>query len=329
MSSQIKIATFNTANLVLPETRYYGKEMYSKDDYNKKIHWIAAQLQSLNADIVAFQEVFHRQALDEAIRLSGIYPVYHLVMDHEHEGRSPASVILSRFEILDHKSISEFPAHSYLKVEEKDIPFRHFRHPIQQAAIRLPNQKLVEVFSIHMKSKRPIMENGHSEDDYDTFAYGMGMARSLYIRTAEAVALRAILSQVMSRNDRAVIVMGDLNDSVHSVTSTIITGEMPQRRFSGDAKKQVMDQILFSTYFMQARNADRDVFFTHIHNGHYENLDHILLSEEFYHHNVHRIGSVEYMKTYNDHLIDSTLTDEELPVWLSDHAQVLVSIELK
>ncbi len=326
---KIKIASFNLANLVLPDTAYYGHNIYAKEEYSNKTAWIAHQLRSMNADIVAFQEVFHKDALVHTINESGIYKDFHLAIDESHKGRSPANAILSRFPIQSSRIIKEFPENSLLKLEDGAVAFHHFRHPVLNARIRLPNGKSVEVFSVHLKSKRPLMEEGHRDDDYNTFSYGKGKARALFIRTAEAVALRSILSSVMQSNDLPVIVMGDLNDSVHSVTSSIITGDEPQRRFSTDAKRQIRDEILYSTYFMQARQSDRNVYFTHIHNGHYESLDHILLSQEFYPANNERIGQVEYMKTYNDHLIDSTLTDEELPSWLSDHAQVLVSLELK
>lgn len=328
MGKNLKLASFNTANLVLPETVYYRRESYSREEYDKKIAWISGQLQMLQADVVAFQEVFHREALEEAIQQSGVYSEYYLAMDEHKAGKSPCSAVLSRYPILSQESLREFPEHSRLRIEEGPLPVRYFRHPVLHAVPDIPGIGPVDVFSVHLKSKRPIMEDGHHEEDYDTFAYGQGQARSLLIRTAEAVALRLVLSRVMEQFQRPVILMGDLNDSIHSVTSTIIAGEMPQRRFSPEAQQQVMSQILFSTYFMQARNSDRDVFFSHIHNGHHENLDHILLSAHFHPANTDRIGNVEYMKTYNDHLIDDTLTDEEIPAWLSDHAQVLVSIDL-
>jgi hypothetical protein len=70
------------------------------------------------------------------------------------------------------------------------------------------------------------------------------------------------------------------------------------------------------------------VYYTRLHDGHHESLDHILLSEEFSPTNPKRIGFFEYMRVFNDHLIDQKLANEEIPVWQSDHGQVIVSIEL-
>ena len=39
-------------------------------------------------------------------------------------------------------------------------------------------------------------------------------------------------------------------------------------------------------------------------------------------------GYVEYVKVFNDHLIDETLSNEEVPVTQSDHGQVVATIRL-
>jgi endonuclease/exonuclease/phosphatase (EEP) superfamily protein YafD len=43
----------------------------------------------------------------------------------------------------------------------------------------------------------------------------LGHARSLIIRAAESAAVRCILVDEMRNNSRPVIVLGDLNDSIH------------------------------------------------------------------------------------------------------------------
>jgi endonuclease/exonuclease/phosphatase (EEP) superfamily protein YafD len=84
---------------------------------------------------------------------------------------------------------------------------------------------------MHLKSKRPIVEDKLRHDqkakviqkkyyDYDTCHYNyvqkaLGHARSLIIRAAESAAVRCILVDEMRNNSRPVIVLGDLNDSIH------------------------------------------------------------------------------------------------------------------
>ena len=59
MIKSLNIGTFNLLNLVNPNTRYYGKRIYSDSDFEKKVAWQAAQIDKMKADIIGFQEVFH------------------------------------------------------------------------------------------------------------------------------------------------------------------------------------------------------------------------------------------------------------------------------
>lgn len=35
------------------------------------------------------------------------------------------------------------------------------------------------------------------------------------------------------------------------------------------------------------------------------------------------------VRTFNDHLLDETISEERIPNWQSDHAQVVVHIEMR
>jgi endonuclease/exonuclease/phosphatase family metal-dependent hydrolase len=76
------------------------------------------------------------------------------------------------------------------------------------------------------------------------------------------------------------------------------------------------------------RRTGRDVSYTHIFNGHYENLDHILVSQEFYERNPQRIAEVMNLRYFNDHLIDSQLSNDRRDRTVSDHAQLVAEIRL-
>jgi hypothetical protein len=60
--------------------------------------------------------------------------------------------------------------------------------------------------------------------------------------------------------------------------------------------------------------------------GHHDSLDHILVSQEFVRQNPRRLGYVEYVKVFNDHLIDQTLSHDKIPKWQSDHGQVVITM---
>jgi hypothetical protein len=81
-------------------------------------------------------------------------------------------------------------------------------------------------------------------------------------------------------------------------------------------------------YYHIVRSSDRDVTYSHIHNGRYEVLDHILVSQEFVRSNPNHIGYVQFLQLFTEHLIDETLSEEKQNRTQSDHAQVVASIRL-
>ncbi|MGB6015523.1 MAG: endonuclease/exonuclease/phosphatase family protein, partial [Nodosilinea sp.] len=86
--------------------------------------------------------------------------------------------------------------------------------------------------------------------------------------------------------------------------------------------------LLYQVKDIQARLGYGDHYYTHIHNGHYDSLDHIMVSEEFSAQNRDRIGRVTYVSVFNDHLFDQTLLEDSIESWQSDHGQVVANIEL-
>jgi len=182
------------------------------------------------------------------------------------------------------------------------------------------------IFVAHLKSKRPLVDK---DKRHDPIERAIGKARSLIVRASEAAAFRSLLVHEMQHTQRPVIVLGDLNDTVHAVTSEIVAGTPPWRRMSLDDKRPLWDVLLYSTYDIQARNSYQNVSYSHIHNGHYDTLDHILVSQEFYKHNRRRIGEVEYLHFFNDHLVDDTLSHERCSRIASDHGQVVVTIRMR
>lgn len=60
-------ASFNVKNLIGPNREYYRFEQYTPEEYAWKADWLADQVLTLNADIVAFQEIFEEDALRDVI----------------------------------------------------------------------------------------------------------------------------------------------------------------------------------------------------------------------------------------------------------------------
>jgi endonuclease/exonuclease/phosphatase family metal-dependent hydrolase len=327
----IKVATFNVLNLLLPEVEYYDNKKYTQIEYERKIDWIAGQLIAMNADIVGFQEVFQLEALQAAVERSGIYKGAHII-GAKQDGILPRLAILSRFPISASTVYENFPEDSLIELENHEtsekitLPYKKFSRPVLQADIKVHEDFIISFFVVHLKSKRPGFINNENRDNPVHLA--KGQTRSLLIRSAEATALRSILSATMKGNERPVILMGDVNDNGISVSTRIVSGEIPFRKLPSEIKQNVWDVLLYHVKDLQARKSFHDFYYTHVHNGHYESLDHIMVSQELVSENPRSIGRVGYVSLLNDHLFDSTLSNEKPKSWQSDHGQVSVTIEL-
>lgn len=327
----IRVATFNALNLILPDVTYYDNRKYSVKDFEKKIDWIANMLKNMNADIVGFQEVFQKEALELAVERSGIYKDANIIVANQND-QLPRVAVLSRFPIENFSIFEDFPPEAVLDVEERDtnnrilMPYKSFSRPVLKAEINIHKGFTLNFYVVHLKSKRPIILD--DENRYNPVHLAKGQARSLIIRASEAVALRCLLSKDLVNTETPVILTGDVNDGGHSVTTVMVSGETPQRRLPQNVKRQIWDSLLYHVKDLQARRSFSDFYYTHIHNGHYDSLDHIMVSQELVSENPNHIGRVGYVSLFNDHIYDQTLSNEKPKNWKSDHGQVSVTIEL-
>ncbi|MEM6372030.1 MAG: endonuclease/exonuclease/phosphatase family protein, partial [Pseudomonadota bacterium] len=65
--TEFSIASFNVKNLIGPDREYYRFQSYTPEEYAWKADWLAEQVQSMDADIVGFQEIFEEEALRDVI----------------------------------------------------------------------------------------------------------------------------------------------------------------------------------------------------------------------------------------------------------------------
>jgi len=310
-------------NLVNPNHRYYGKRNYSDADFDKKVAWQAAQIDKMQADIIGFQEVFHGAALRKVVNASEHLKDCHLFLAGEN-GKSPSVAIASRFPIIETEVFEDIPV---LEIENNAIPISKFSKPILKAVIQIDETKTITVFVAHLKSKRPTFTE--NADKNSPIEQGRASVRSLVRRSIEACGLREILVNHVQNNDNPTVVLGDLNDASLAVSTRVISGEPPRRYLSFEDKKRIWDVLFYHAKDIQARKSYHDFYYSHIYNGHYEALDHIMVSQELVDENPNSIGIIRNVALFNDHLIDETLSEDKIPVWKSDHGQVVAHIEFK
>ena len=102
--------------------------------------------------------------------------------------------------------------------------------PAGAESVLLPDSVPLTVYVVHLKSRRPVVLE--DEDRRDPAVRALAVVRALLQRGAEAAALRVMLSREMAgrgTEPRPVMVLGDLNDELTSVTTELIRGEQPLR----------------------------------------------------------------------------------------------------
>ena len=209
--------------------------------------------------------------------------------------------LVTRLKVEHAESLADFPPAAVVQVPGLGAHARFERPPLL-ATLRMKHGQPVAVITAHLKSKRPkFLQDSQGrplEDTDDPAVQAVASLRSLLMRAAEALALRLKVVELLHRTRLPLIVMGDLNDSPHSVTTQLIAATS-QAAYDKGAR----DSALYSAWDVQGEGAlRRDVAFSHIHQGYPEVLDQVLVSEEFVASSRAAIGDVRRVEVFNDHL---------------------------
>jgi len=312
---RLSIATFNLLNLNEPHLPMYNDaDGWSEDQYARKIDWTQRMIRLLHPDVFGFQELWHAESIRRALEKSGLAAEYDLLAPPNASGTHIVCAAMTRKGLLHGAPewIVNFPDRFVLKSSGDDpqtpaisVTIDSFSRPVLHFTIRpREDHEPVHVYVCHFKSKGPTQvfrEDWFQADreGYKKHATGIGSAISTIRRTAEAAALRFLLSEQMKETRTPVIVIGDVNDGQHSNTVNILT-EQP-RYLVGDSMGGG-DVSLYTAQTLQEYRTSRDVYYTHIHQDVMESLDHILVSEEFYDNSRRRLWMFDGMTVNNDHL---------------------------
>jgi hypothetical protein len=312
---QLSIATFNLYNLNEPGIALYtDRDGWSQAEYELKIAWTVRQLKILKSDVFGFQELWHASSLTRALDDAGLRDEYDMLVPPDADGSKIVCAAIVRKGLLTGAPdwISEFPEKFRLQSSGDDpqtplidVTIRGFSRPVAHFTIKpRDDEPQVHVYVCHFKSKGPtkVFNEPWFRSDKGTYAKhatALGAALSTIRRTAEAAALRFLLTEQMKGNDTPVIVLGDINDGQHSNTANILT-EQP-RYLVGDSIGGG-DVALYTAQTLQEYRDTRDVYYTHVHQDIRESLDHILVSEQFYDNGKKRLWLFDGMAVNNDHL---------------------------
>ena len=304
----LMVATCNTLNLANPGRVFYdNQDPYTQAEFDRKLTWLGDRFRTLNADVLAVQEVWDDAALKGALARSGLRYDFVAVPGAENHGAqggahgTPRVGIATRLKVDALQSFAEFPPGFEVEVPGLGRHSRFERPPLV-VTLHMKHGQTLNVLTAHLKSKRPkFLQDGQGhalEDRSDTKVMALASLRSLMMRGAEAMALRCLVIDLLHRTSVPLVVMGDFNDTPDSVTTQLIcaTNEIAYDRSARDV-------ALFNAYELQGDAAlKKDVAYSHIHQGSPSVLDQILVSEEFLHNGRNSIGDVRRVDYFNDHL---------------------------
>ena len=338
----LSFATFNLFNLQVPggltysTTPPYPDDAEGRAQYQRKIAWTADQLRRLDAEVIGFQELWAKEALETAFSAAGLAADYDIVARDAPGIGQPQVALAVRKDRHGNPQlepgadwIAAFPeGFVFDQLRETDgaeeeitVTINTFSRPVLSALVQSegtgPKPPPVQVYVAHLKSKGPARVSFAQPRPVVLQSYP-NIARSALShirRVMEAGALRAMLDGVMaSEEDDAispVVVLGDLNDGSLSITNELISAQPTYRVMEKSRAGLTSDKGLYSVERMQQYRSLRHVYYTYIFKNKMESLDHILVSEEFYDHSRKRKWSFREMEVYNDHLNRKTFTDTE------------------
>ena len=329
---RFSVATFNLFNLQLPGLKMNpGQKVWTQDEFDRKIGWIGGQLAALDADIVGLQELWHADAMAQVLAAHGLDSTYDLLATPATGNRIVCGALVRKGLLRgDPRWVDKFPDGTRLEESNPTDPqapaisviIPGFSRPVLNFQVALRDDAQTEVFVTHFKSKLPtaIGDEPWFDETFKPHSLALGAALATIRRTAEATALRVLLTGVMKKTKTPVIVLGDVNDGQHSNTVNILT-EQP-RYLVGDARGGV-DNGLYTAQTLQELRDTRDVYYTHVHNDLRESLDHVMVSEQFYDHSRNRLWLFDGLSINNDHLND----EDHKATGSGDHGVVKVRFQ--
>ncbi|MDO5981587.1 endonuclease/exonuclease/phosphatase family protein [Flavivirga spongiicola] len=315
--SDLKITTLNLYNLQIAGERLYRNNVMSQADFDGKIKWTSEILKQIDSDIIGFQELWHPDALTAAFKAAGLENDYHFATRLTAGSINVALAVKKPLEISDIKWVKKVPEELKLIKSkssmanapdyEISVDIGEFSRAVLNATVKVSDEVNIEVFVGHLKSQVPmrIDDEDYFSDAIRPHQSAIGSALSSIRRVSEAAGLRILANQVMKGTDTPTIIMGDLNEGQNSVMAAIVSGDPGYRLITNSRSGSRSDAGLYSVATLQELRSLRDVYYTYIHDGFRQSLDHIFVSEQFYDHSRNRLWSFKETRIINDHIDDS------------------------
>jgi len=272
------VGTWNLENLFRP-----GGDDGPGDEqaYEAKLAELARVIGEIEPDVLAVQEVGDPEALDDLReRLDGDWQAE---TSEFPDARGIRAGFLSRLPFAEVEQVREFPEHlAPVQVDDEGATVAQMARGVVRVRVRAAGRD-VDLVSCHLKSKLLTFPGGRFQprDEGERARFG---AYALYRRTSEAVTVRGYADELLDGEgrERAVIVLGDLNDEPPAATTQILLGppgsEIGTAGFDSDDQGDDWRLWNLGPLIPEERRFSRRF------RGRGELIDHLLVSHALVHH---------------------------------------------
>ena len=320
---KIKLGTFNLFQFVEPPYAWYTKkEKFTEKEWSEKTTWIKNQIIKMDCDVIGFQEVFSRDALESLVKELGFnyFETVDVAKLKKKTYISTTVAIASKYPISKMQrvrvDIASFKKHNFVGY------YGFARVPIK-ATITLPDETELVVYVSHLKSNRLnefeyLFTNEHDlehKKEVVSKALEGTSATSLQQRLCEASSLFVNMKRV---KNKPIVLLCDFNDKEFSLTIDALSNHKyhdPQSEedlLLHDASYQYKEVV--HNPHPEAKEPQRKPTSYFLGKGNV--LDYIFISNHF--------------QVTNYAVLDEHLCEHGTDLLLkSDHAQVVCELTLK
>jgi len=329
---KIRLGTFNLFQFVEPPYSWYTKkEKFNQKQWFEKTTWIKNQILKMDCDIIGFQEVFSRDALQDLVKDLGFkyfetVDVAKLSTNNPYKYVSTTVAIASKYPISNMQKVRVHTP-SVKKLNFEGL-FNFSRIPIK-ATITLPNEKELLVYVCHLKSNR-LNEFEYVFSEHHSLEYKQGLV-SKALEDKSSVSLRQRLCEASSlffdirkSKNKPTVLLCDLNDKEFSLTIDALSNN----KYHDDKRKEHFVLHDASYQYKQevynphpeAKEEKRKATSYFLGKGNV--LDYIFISNDFNKDNEDNIAEVTDYTILDDHLQEN----KDGSLLTSDHAQVVCEL---
>jgi endonuclease/exonuclease/phosphatase family metal-dependent hydrolase len=312
----VVVATWNLENLLRP-----GSESGPSDEgaYDAKLAELARVIGELAPDVLGVQEIGGLGPLEDLRdRLGGDW---HAASSELPDGRGIRVGFLSRLGLGDVTHVGDFPEGLQpVQVGDDGDTIEAMGRGALRVRVRAGGRD-IDLVNCHLKSKLLSFPGGFSPSDEGQRArYG---AYALYRRAAEATTVRAYANDLLDDQgqERAVIVLGDLNDVPAAATTQILLG--PPGSEIDTAGFERPDQGDGSRLWNLAPLIPQERRYSRRFRGRGELIDHILVSHAL----VQRVEDVDTAAGEPPSITENPAQRRDEPA--SDHLPVVARLRIE